>query len=494
MTDGPGDNSSGAKPADDAKPGEEKGKKRHLGDDDDQKSLGAVVVGFGFLATILAIVSPFVHGSLVTALWTLGIALLVVGGVLVWNRTRRTSVRAALVVLLVVLVVLVLVMRGTLSHTSTIKPTTPPHPTQSAESQPTTPTPSSTLTAQCTGGAAPDTRRPKEPFAGLSVPDNFPVYSVAYSPNGKWLAVASDNVNWSVNPPLNKGGSLSLWQVVCPKVAAEHLVTTITDPGSEGVWQTAFSPDGKYLAAADGNHIAYIWDVSGTTPLLFAQLHDPQNTDIASVVFGPHDALFTADLNDGAYEWNISTQLISSSFITAESPYVALDSMAISPDDHTLALGYSSGTIRLWNIADDRAIATLPAQADQPVTSLAFGGQDGDTLAAGSDNGRTYLWDLVADSLAATLSSGAGQQVEIVTFNPAETLLAVATASDGSQSYGHVYLWRTGASPTSLGSMQYSGEPAVFGLAFSPDGETLATSDYGASAYLWHMDWLVNHR
>jgi WD40 repeat protein len=487
MTDESGGSSNGG-----GKPAEESSKKRHIGDEDDQKSLGAAVVGVGFLATILAIVSPFVHGSLVTALWTLGIALLVVGGVLVWNRTRRGSVRAVLVVLLVLLVVILLVVRGSLSHTSTVKPASPPRPTQSARPRPVKPAPSSTLTAQCPSGATPDTSRPRNPFTSLSVPDNFPVYSVAYSPDGKWLAVASDNVNWSVNPPLNKGGSLSLWEVACPKVAAEHLVTTITDPDSEGVWQTAFSPDGKYLAAADGNHIAYVWDVSGTTPRLFAQLHDPQNTDIATVVFGPDDALFTADLNDGAYEWNISTQLVSSSFITAEPPYVGLDSMAISPNDRTLALGYSSGTIRLWNIAGDRAIATLPAQADKPVTSLAFGGQDGDTLAAGSGNGQTYLWDPAGDSLAGTLSSGTGQQVEVVTFNPAGTVLAVATASDGSQSYGHVYLWRTAASPVSLGSMQYSGEPAIFGLAFSPDGRTLATSDYGASAYLWNTGWLAN--
>jgi hypothetical protein len=65
-------------------------------------------------------------------------------------------------------------------------------------------------------------------------------------------------------------------------------------------------------------------------------------------------------------------------------------------------------------------------------------------------------------------------------------------ASDGSQSYGHVYLWRTVASPTPLGSMQYSGEPAIFSVAFSPDGGTLATSDYGASAYLWSAGWLAN--
>lgn len=483
MTDGPGAG---------GKPGEEHVKKRHLGDQDDQKSLGAAVVGVGFLATILAIVSPFVHGSLITALWTLGIALLVVGGVLVWNRTRRRSVRAVLVALLVVLVVILLIVRGSLSHTGTVKPTALPHPSQSARSHPAKPTPSTTPGAQCPSDATPGTGRPKLPFASLSTRDGYPAYWVAYSPNGKWLAVSSDNVDWA-NPPLNKGGSLSLWDVACPAVAAKHLVTNILDPQTKGVWQAAFSRDGKYLAAADGDHTTYVWGVSSATPHLVAQLPDPQDADIAMIEFGLNDALFTADINGGAYEWDILTEQSVGSFITSQPGLAGLDSMAISPDGRTLALGYSSGNISLWNIARDSSSTTLTTPGGTSATAVAFGGHDGDILAVGGLDGQTYLWNLSNHVLAAALPSGTGQQVNTVTFNPAGTVLAVATstASGNDEGYGHVYLWNA-VSHASLGTMQYSGETAVFGLAFSPDGDTLATSDYGARAYLWNTGWLTN--
>jgi hypothetical protein len=67
------------------------GKERHLGDQTDQKALAGVVVVVGLIATILTIVSAFVHSSLATALWTLAIALLIVGAALVWN--RRASIK-----------------------------------------------------------------------------------------------------------------------------------------------------------------------------------------------------------------------------------------------------------------------------------------------------------------------------------------------------------------------------------------------------------------
>jgi hypothetical protein len=489
MTDGPGDSkpSGGGKPGE---PGEKHGEKRHLGDQHDQKTLGAAVVVVGFVATILTIVSTFAHGSLATALWTLGIALLVAGGGLVLNRIQRRRWQVLLVVLVVVLVVLLLILRGILSHTRTVKHTTLPHPSQSARSQPAKPTPSTTPATQCPGGATPGTGRPRLPFASLSTRDGYPAYWVAYSPDGKWLAVSSDNVDWT-NPPLNKGGSLSLWDVECPAVAARHLVTNISDPQTKGVWQAAFSRDGKYLAAADGNHTTYVWDISKATPQLIAQLPDPQDADIAMIEFGVNDALFTADINGGAYEWDILTQLSTGSFVTGQPGLAGLDSMAISPDGHTLAIGYSSGNISLWNIAKDSS-TTLSTPGGTSATAVAFGGHDGDILAAGGLNGQTYLWDLSNHGLVATLPSGTGQQVNTVTFNPAGTILAVATAtaSGNNTGYGHVYLWNA-VSHSSLGTMQYSGETAVFGLAFSPDGDTLATSDYGARAYLWNATWLA---
>ena len=74
-----------------------------------------------------------------------------------------------------------------------------------------------------------------------------------------------------------------------------------------------------------------------------------------------------------------------------------MDSVAFSPDGHTLASGNLDGTIQLWDVADP----ARPSALGQPLTgggtaavdSVAFS-PDGHTLASGSFDGTIRLWSL----------------------------------------------------------------------------------------------------
>jgi WD40 repeat protein len=80
----------------------------------------------------------------------------------------------------------------------------------------------------------------------------------------------------------------------------------------------------------------------------------------------------------------------------------AVNSVAFSPDGHTLASGNADGTVRLWDVTDPAQPRPLGQPIGQPLTgvtgpaavgSVAFS-PDGHTLASGDYDGTTRLWNL----------------------------------------------------------------------------------------------------
>lgn len=54
--------------------------------------------------------------------------------------------------------------------------------------------------------------------------------------------------------------------------------------------------------------------------------------------------------------------------------------------------GSDDGTVRLWSIADENAVATIDSKAN--VCSVQFSPTDSNLMAFGSANYRVYLYDL----------------------------------------------------------------------------------------------------
>jgi WD40 repeat protein len=327
---------------------------------------------------------------------------------------------------------------------------------------------------------------PSAPYATFLTPDHNWVDALAYSPDGKTVAVASINELFSSTGVTYKGGHTYLWNVTSGAVT-RRVFTTLSDPGGKGVVHVVFSPDGKYLAVGDANTTTYVWNVSRRT--LVASVSDPGTDGVAGIAFGPDDTLLTADSNGAAFQWDIPAAGSAAVLTTPAATFAGpggqgLFSIAVSPNRQTMALGSSNGHTYLWDIGTQTMTASLADPASKGVIALAFGGHDGSLLAAGDNNGQTYVWNVATLRLAGPLRApGVPQSVKAVAFSPAGTILVTGDA------YGHVYVWNA-AARTQLASLQYPGERSVFDIAFNPSGTTIAVGDTNSRASLWNASWL----
>jgi len=152
--------------------------------------------------------------------------------------------------------------------------------------------------------------------------------------------------------------------------------------------------------------------------------------------------------------------------------------VSFSPDGRLLASGGEDGQVIFWDVANQRELRRFEAHTDR-VDSLAFS-PDGTSLATAGYDNRVKVWNVATRTLIGTLE-GIGAANGIAFAPDGETLAVLMQRKEGGPS---VSIWR----PRDQEPRRSFGSDVV-GIAFSPDGRTLATAGgENPLVQLWDVD------
>jgi WD40 repeat protein/DNA-binding SARP family transcriptional activator len=284
------------------------------------------------------------------------------------------------------------------------------------------------------------------------------VFNADFSPDGKQMATGDYDKE------------IKIWDLTffSPGPRLEHTVSC-------DVYLMSYSPDGNHLAAGCADGLVRVWNPhTGDLEMTLS------STGASNPVSFSQDSkrLYTSSKEGTIDEWDLSPSREALA-LTGRM----IGSKSFSPDGSKLALTGTDGSLYIVNSQTGKTLQSWPAHADW-AEDIAWS-PDGSRIATTNGNSilnytedmTTKIWDAATGLLLKELPTDVISDVVRLAWSPDSSRLAASS----SLLPGKTSLWDTAS--WNLLQTQTKGN-SFFALAYSPDGQTIATSDL-SGLFVW---------
>ncbi|WP_309707595.1 c-type cytochrome domain-containing protein, partial [Armatimonas sp.] len=297
---------------------------------------------------------------------------------------------------------------------------------------------------------------PKPIGKRLEVP--APINSLAFSPDGKLLAVGT-------------------YQRVLLCDPATRTVRTVWSGHLDTVRSLAFSPDGRQLVAGGGMSGALgqvrLWGVAESRELRTFGDH----TDIVNgVAFSPDSKTVATASGDRSVKlWDAATGKLSQALRDHADGVLGV---AFRADGKLLASCGVDKSVKIWDAVSGKRLYSLGA-SEETVTDLCFTSA-GQVISASTDK-LAKLWNIGPEGGGHVRNFGGhGSGVYSVSASSDGQLLATASADKTLR------LWNIGSGGNT--ATFTDAKDWLYAVRISPDKKRLAAGGWDGTLYLWSLD------
>ncbi|MHC5857390.1 WD40 domain-containing protein [Nostoc sp.] len=323
------------------------------------------------------------------------------------------------------------------------------------------------------------------------------IYSVAFSPNSQMLASGSGDSTvklWNINTGeclqtlhghTEKVRSVNfsfdgkilassasdrttrLWDVhtsECMQILLGH---------TSKVWSVTFNKSGEIVATGSDDKTVRLWDAKTGKCIQILKGHINW---VRSAMFHPqHNVLVSGGDDQTVRFWDINT---GECFQILQGYHHLVLCVTFSPDGKTLVSGSNDGLLRLWNVNTGECFQIL--QGHKSWVTYTTISPNGQMLASGSSDRTVKVWNLRSGSCVKTIEASNSWILPTV-FSSDGQVLALADKAT-------IHLWNISTGEHTKILQGDTASPWLKSIAFSPDGNLLATGSEDCTIKLWHIN------